>query len=170
MMAFAAWLHATAFSQMIQSVSWIIPLLQSIHLVMIGIVFVSSVVIALHVLGRVRADEPFQAVWGRFAPWSRTALVIMLGTGLLLVAGEPAREFSALSFWLKMALVAVGATGTAAFGRRYGATQAPGANQFPASARLAAVGLIVLWVAVVLLGRAIAYDVEMWGAGVLPWN
>ncbi len=170
MMAFAAWLHATAFSQMIQAVRWIIPLLQSIHIVMIGIVFVSSVVIALHVLGRVRAEESFQAVWGRFAPWSRTALVVMLVTGLLLVVGEPAREFSALSFWLKMGLVAIGASGTAAFGRRYGAAKAVGAARFPASARLAAVGLIVLWGAVVLLGRAIAYDVEMWGAGVLPWN
>ncbi len=170
MMAFAAWLHATSFSQMIQSVRWIIPLLQSIHIVMIGIVFVSSVVIALHVLGRVRADDSFQAVWGRFAPWSRTALVVMLVTGLLLVVGEPEREFSALSFWIKMGLVAIGVTGTAAFGRRYGATPADSAHPYPAPARLAAVALIVLWVAVVLLGRAIAYDVEMWGAGVLPWN
>jgi len=170
MMAFAEWLHATAFSQMIQAVGWIIPLLQSIHIVMIGIVFVSSVVIALHVLGRVRVEESFQAVWGRFAPWSRTALVVMLVTGLLLVAGEPAREFSALSFWLKMGLVAIGVVGTAAFGRCYGTSAAPGVHGYPPSARLAAVALVVLWVAVVLLGRAIAYDVEMWGAGVLPWN
>lgn len=40
--AFAAWLHATPFSKTIQTVHWIIPFLQSVHIVMIGVVFVSS--------------------------------------------------------------------------------------------------------------------------------
>jgi hypothetical protein len=28
------------------------------------------------------------------------------------------------------------------------------------------VGLVILWLAVIFLGRAIAYDVEVWG----PWS
>jgi uncharacterized membrane protein SirB2 len=154
MKEFAAWLHATAFSQTIQSVHIIVPLLQSIHIVMIGIVFVSSLMIALRVLGRARTDEPFEAVWRRFAPWLWTALAVMAVTGLLLVVGEPARELGATSFWLKMTLLLVAVTVTVLLGR------APQG----AAARPAAVGLIVLWLAIIFLGRAIAYDIEVWGA------
>ena len=152
MSEFAAWLHATAFSQTIQAVRWIIPLVQSIHILMIGIVFVSSLMISLRVLGRIRMDEPLEAAWQRFAPWLWRALAAMAVTGLLLIVGEPAREFGATSFWLKMALLAVAILVTLLIGR------APQG----AAARPAAVGLIVLWLAIIFLGRAIAYDVEVW--------
>ena len=158
MSGFAAWLHATAVSQTIQSVHWIVPVTQSIHIVMIGIVFISSLTIALRVLGRVRADESLAVVWQRFAPWMWSALIVMLLTGVVLVIGEPGREFGALSFWIKMVLIAIAVLGTLQLGRsRQSTTLAPGA-------RGVAVALIVLWVAIIYLGRAIAYDIEVWGA------
>ena len=58
-----------ALSIWVQSHRWMTPLLQSIHIVMIGLVFVSSLMITLRVLGSMRTDEPFATVWGRFAPW-----------------------------------------------------------------------------------------------------
>jgi hypothetical protein len=139
---------------------------------MIGIVFVSSLMIALRVLGRMRADEPFEAVWQRFAPWMWTALVVMTLTGLTLVVGEPVREFTTLSFWLKMMLVVIGVTCTAFFGRsmRQVAAAAPPAAAVPAAqvefspaAKTGAVVLVVIWLAIIFLGRAIAYDDEVWG-------
>src|SRR6516225_877770 len=113
---FAAWLETTGISVKVQSITWLIPVLQSIHILMIGVVFVSSVMITLRVVGSMRADEPFATVWGRFAPWMWTGLVVMALTGLLLVVGEPTREFTALSFWMKMALLALGISATAVYG------------------------------------------------------
>lgn len=161
MRAFAEWLGATPLSVTIQSVSWVIPLLQSIHILMIGVVFVSSLMIALRVLGRARTDELFDEVWQRFAPWMWGGLAVMAVTGVLLVIGEPVREATALSFWIKMALVLVGVGGTAAFGRTMHAASPHG---FSVAARAGAIGLVVLWVAIIFLGRAIAYDIEVWGA------
>ena len=60
-LAFAEWLQTTRLSVTIQSIDWIIPLLQSIHILMIGLVFVSILMIALRVLGRVHVDEAFAA-------------------------------------------------------------------------------------------------------------
>ena len=86
MREFAEWLQATPASLSLQSMSgWIIPLLQSIHILMIGVVLVSSLMITLRVLGRARADEPFDAVWSRFAPWMWGGLIVMALTGLVLV-------------------------------------------------------------------------------------
>jgi uncharacterized membrane protein len=154
---FAQWLQATSLSETIQSISWLIPLVQSIHIVTIGVVFVSSLMIALRVLGRMRADEPFAEVWNRFAPWMWIGLAVMAVTGLTLVVGEPLREFTAISFWVKMTLIVVGVTGTALLGRSR-------SGEFSGGARAGAAGLVVLWLAIIFFGRAIAYDVEVWGS------
>ena len=159
MSGLAEWLQTTPVSVTIQSVKWVVPLLQSIHILTIGVVFVSSLMIALRVLGRMRADEPFAAVWSRFAPWMWGGLIVMAVTGLILVVGEPVREVTALSFWLKMGLVVVAASGTAGFGRSLAS-----AAHFSTAAKTGAVALIVLWLAIIFLGRAIAYDTEVWGS------
>ncbi len=164
MHSFPQWLEATSLSHTVKTVTWVIPLLQSIHIAMIGVVFVSTLMIALRVLGRMRADEPFEAVWRRFAPWMWTGLCLMALTGLTLVIGEPVREFTALSFWIKMCLLVLGVTSTVLYGRslRRATTVAP--VQFSASAKLASVFIVVLWLTVIFLGRAIAYDREVWGS------
>ena len=160
----AEWLQTTSLSTTIQSVDWIIPLLQSVHIVTIGVVFVSSLMIALRVLGRMRVDESFVVVWGRFAPWMWGGLVVMAVTGVLLVIGEPVREFTSLSFWIKMTLLAISVAGTALFGRTLRPVSATATAGFSPGARTAAVGILVLWLAIIFLGRAIAYDVEVWGS------
>jgi hypothetical protein len=161
MIEFAEWLQDTPISTTLRRVGWFIPLLQSIHIVTIGIVFVSSLMTALRVLGRMRTDEPFAAIWARFAPWMWGGLIVMTLTGLLLVVGEPVRELTALSFWLKMGLLTIGIAGTVVFGR----SLAPGtAVDFSAAAKTSAIALVVLWLAIIFLGRGIAYDVELWGA------
>lgn len=166
MLDFAEWLQATSVSVTIQSVGWVIPLLQSIHILMIGIVFVSILMIALRVLGRLRLEQSFGAVWSRFAPWMWSGLIVMAATGLLLVIGEPVRQFTSLSFWLKMVLLAAGVASAIAFRRSLGSATAAGHDEptFSPAARSAAIATVVLWLAIIFLGRAIAYDVEVWGA------
>src|SRR5690349_20487218 len=105
MFEFARWVGGTKLSVAIQSTLWLTPLLQAIHIVMIGIVFVSVLVIVLRIHGRERADEPFDQVWRRFAPWLWSALVVMAVTGAVLIVSEPLLEAKALTFWLKMFLI-----------------------------------------------------------------
>jgi len=161
--AFAEWLGSTPLSIAIQSRLWLTPLLQTIHITMIGIVFVSMLMVALRVLGQVRADEPLADVWHRFAPWFWTALGVMLGTGVILTIGEPVREVSALSFWLKMSLIVIGVISALYFGRTVAAAAGAAAGSvYSSRARVVAVATIVLWLVIIFLGRSIAYDVEIW--------
>lgn len=162
MHAFAEWLGSTPLSIAIQSRLWLTPLLQTIHITMIGIVFVSMLMVALRVLGQVRADEPLAEVWHRFAPWFWTALGVMLGTGVILTIGEPVREVSALSFWLKMALIVIGVMSALYFGRTVAAAASAPSPVYSSRARVVAVATIVLWLVIIFLGRSIAYDVEIW--------
>jgi len=194
-------LEESALSQAIKGADWMIPLLQSIHIVTIGVVFVSSLMIALRVIGTMRTDEPFPIVWRRFAPWMWYGLVVMVITGVFLVIGEPVREFTALSFWLKMTFLAIAVISTFVFGRTFGpgsraaasaagyagasrdavavagSTSATGAlnaggaayagasgAEFSVGAKIAAAAIMLVWLFIIFLGRAIAYDVEVWGS------
>lgn len=165
MLEFAQWLEKTPPSVTIKSVSWVVPLFQSIHIVTIGIVFVSILMIALRVVGAVRMDQTFAAVLARFGPFISRGIVVLALTGATLVLGEPIRQFMSLSFWLKMSLLAVGIVSALSFNRSLApAAAAGGEPQFSPATRSAALMTVVLWLAIIFLGRAIAYDVEVWGA------
>lgn len=167
---FAAWLQATPFSITLQSHAWVVPALQSLHILMIGVVFVSILAVALRVLGWFRADESLIQVLRRFAPFLWTGVVVMACTGLLLTITEPVRELTSVSFRIKIPLVVIGVIVAAIFARRVAraahngavAATAAGVRQ-PTGMRLAAVATVLLWLVIIFLGRAIAYDEAIWG-------
>jgi uncharacterized membrane protein SirB2 len=158
---FAEWLGSTPLSVAIQSRLWLTPLLQSVHILMMGVVFVSILAVALRVLGRLRTEESLAEVWHRLAPWFWSSLGMMAGTGLVLAIGEPVRQATALSFWLKMILLAIGIASALYFGRTVAAAGIA-ENTPPLRARVVAVATVLLWLTIIFLGRSIAYDVEIW--------
>ena len=107
MKQFAEWLSTTVPSVFIQNHnSWVIPTIQSIHIVGIAVLLGSVFMIDLRVLGWAGMDQTLRQTVNRFAPWVTGALWLQLATGLLLVVGEPVRELVSFSFWAKMVLVA----------------------------------------------------------------
>src|SRR4051812_35802065 len=108
MIQFTDWLSRTGFSVAVQSHEWIIPTVQSIHIVAIGVVMASVFMIDLRVLGWAGRDQTLMQTTQRFGPWLSGSLCVLLLTGMLMIVGEPARELLAFSFWFKMCLVAIG--------------------------------------------------------------
>ena len=163
MHAFAEWLSTTAPSVAIQTRFWFIRVLQATHLITAGVALASGLMISLRVLQLQRADQPFDALWARFAPWLTASLAVMFLTGLAQTLGDPVREFTATSYWVKVTLVLCCVAGTLWFSRSAGRTPPP-VTHFPFAAKLAAGALIVFWLLLPLLGRMIAYDKAIWGA------
>ena len=161
MRAFAEWLYGTAPSVAVHSTFWLIRLLQATHLLTAGVVAGSGVMIALRGLGWQRADQPFDAVWQRFAPWLFSSLAVMVATGLAQTLGDPVRELTSTSYWVKLALLLGCVIGTLTLARA--ARRAPLGAQLPATARLMALCLTLAWLAIAMLGRMIGYDLAIWG-------
>jgi hypothetical protein len=157
--AFAEWLYLTPLSNAIHSTFWLFRLLQASHLLTAGVAVASGVMIALRALGWQRADEPFENVWRRFAPWLAVSLVIMLMTGIAQTIADPVREFTATSYWLKLALLLACAIGTALL-----AQAATRTRDLSIAAKLAVVALILCWLALPALGRMIGYDLAIFGS------
>ena len=162
MRAFAEWLYGTAPSVAIHSTVWVIRLLQATHLLTAGVVAGSGIMIALRVLRLQRADEPFDAVWKRFAPWLSGGLAVMAVTGVAQTLGDPVREFTATSYWVKLGLLAGCVAGTWFLARVSRRSAAPAESS--CAARVVAAWLILSWLAIVMLGRMIGYDLAIWGS------
>jgi hypothetical protein len=160
MLDFARWLGATAVSTGIRSFGALPQLLQVIHLLTMGVVMASVLMIVLRIHGLAFTDQPMQQTWQRFASWFWYALGVMALTGATMAIAEPLREASALSFWLKMTLVLAGIAGMLAL-RRSVVKQSDAAAS--ASTRHAAKLVLLAWMLVLFLGRSIGYDVPIWG-------
>ena len=149
MKPFAEWLSQTAASLTIQSHEWVIPTIQSVHIVAICAVVGSALMIDLRILGLAWRDQTMPDTDARFGPWLWGALGLLLLTGVLMIVGEPPRELLAVSFWMKMALVAFGVGAHVTLRRRPG--------------KALAAATLGVWVCVIVLGRLIAYD-YVWGS------
>jgi hypothetical protein len=158
---FATWLYATAPSVFIRSHSdWMIPTIQSVHIIGIATAVGSAFMLATRVTGWMGADQSLLQTQRRYGPWLTGALWLLLATGALLVLAEPPREFDAISFWLKMALVAVIATLAFAFQRSVRRHDGDWERAIASQPGLkwAALATFLIWIAIIILGRFIAYD------------
>lgn len=165
MNSFAVWLSTTLPSVFIQThEAWMVPVIQSLHIVGIGIAVGSALMITLRVLGWAGTDQSLAQTLRRFGPWLTGALLLLLASGSLLIVAEPVRELITLSFWLKMACVATLAVIAATF--QASVKKQPQLWEQTLvrrrTVRLAAMLTFVLWGCIIILGRLIAYD-HIWG-------
>jgi hypothetical protein len=161
---FATWLYSTAPSAFIRSQEvWMIPTIQSFHILGIAMALGSAFMIAMRVTGWLGADQTLLQTQERYGPWLNGALWLLLLTGALLVLAEPPRELDAVSFWLKMALVAVVAVVAWAFPRSVRGDEQRWETTIvrQTGVKWAALLTFLVWAAIILLGRFIAYD-QIW--------
>jgi hypothetical protein len=132
--------------------------------VAIGIVVASVFMIDLRVLGWAERDQTLLQTVNRFGPWLSWALGVLLITGALMVVGEPARELLSFSFWLKMALVAIGSLSAAAFRIAVRRNELRWEESLVKGLVIKSLAILTLliWAGIIVLGRLIAYD-HIWG-------
>ncbi len=116
---FSKWLAATEVSHVIQTTTWIIPTLQTVHILCVAAVFSAAILVDLRIWRLIERDEPLPDMARRFLPTIWPVLLILLVTGSLLIVGEPRRSLLNSTFYLKMALLAVAILLTAGLQRSH---------------------------------------------------
>lgn len=162
---FADWLASTDLSSFIGAVSWLVPAVQSIHILALAVISGALLMLDLRVLGWAGTQQSVAQVTRRFSPWIWGALVALAATGTILIIGEPRREFLSVSFWVKMALLAIGSSFVIALQRSL--KHKPDSWEESLgnlrSTKVLAVVALVVWVGVIFMGRFIAWDGQIWG-------
>lgn len=153
-------LYDSPVSTGIRDTTWLIPLVQSIHIVAISVLIGSAVVSDLRLAGVLATDETPRTVVRRHLPWMWGALAVLLATGLIMTTGEPNRVLANAIFWYKMGLVLLAFVLTLLF--RYPILhpefRLEHARWASFAKPLAWISLVI-WIAVVFCGRWIAYAV-----------
>jgi hypothetical protein len=156
---FSKWLAATPLSHVIQTTKWVIPALQTIHILSVAVVFSSAVLVDLRLWRLLNRDVPLPAVARRFLPTIWPVLLVLLITGGLLIIGEPRRSLLNSTFYLKMALLAVAIVLTAWL--QWSFSSSPNFWDKDRSRRMAgqfaATVSILVWCGILFAGRWIAY-------------
>ena len=156
---FAAWLGGTPLTALVAGHFWIVPALQTIHILAVAAVLVSVLLINLRVLGVIGGAEPVAGILDRYLRPTGVGVLVLAVTGFLLIAGEPTRAIFRTLFWAKMLLILIAFTLTWSHRPAFAVVGAGGSAT--AARKAIAVAALLAWVAVIVAGRWIAY-VEAW--------
>lgn len=156
---FCAWIEQTRLSQIIQGHAWVVPTVQTLHILGIAAVLSSVLMINLRLLGVVGRDLTLVSVIGRFAPVIWWTLPLLLLTGAIMISGEPARSLANYAFQLKMLLlviiIAIMLLLQTKIRRDVTFWEAPALHR--GAAKVIALTSLALWIGIVCSGRWIAY-------------
>ena len=156
LITFSKWLGSTGLSHVIQTVSWIIPTLQTIHILCVAIVFSSAVLVNLRIFRLFERDQPLGEIARRFLAPIWPVLLVLLLTGSLLIIGEPRRSLVNITFYLKMSLLLAAVLLTAVLQRTVLSSPDFFERRQAAGRALATVSILV-WCGILFAGRWIAY-------------
>jgi len=138
--------------------SWVFPVVQSVHLIGLTMLVGSIFLVDLRLLG-IGRSQTVTALASGLAPWTNRGLLTVLVTGPLMFASDLTRYLNNPAFLLKMGLLAVALAGHFILRRRI---VRDGSTSSGSRQKLAAVLSLILWISIVLAGRAIAdFDIRV---------
>ena len=156
--SFSHWLSTTPVSAALAGREWVVPAVQTVHILAIGALITSTAMLDLRLAGWAGRGLSIRDMAARFTPWFWGALTILALTGLVLILAEPARELLSLLFWTKMGLVTAVALVMYQLGR---SLEDSAYEALPARKRVVmrtgAVASIILLLAIIWCGRWIGY-------------
>jgi len=153
---FCDWLSHTAASKVISTDPWIIPTVQTVHIMAVTVVMAPMMMLDLRMMGVAGRRQSISEVADRVIPPVWIALCVLLLTGIILTVGEPARELTSNAFRLKMVLVVLVSLITFFAHRRIKGNPTFWEERRGAAIAVAVVSLL-MWLSVATAGRWIAY-------------
>ena len=156
--AAADWIASTGPSRFFQSAVWLVPSVQTIHILAIGVLLTCVSMFNARLAGLIGRMESSKQAVESFVPPVWWALLALAATGIVLVIAEPHRELENQLFLIKMLLVIVSVV-TTVLAIRW-ASDSP-YEELSGRARGVLIGLAALsttmWLLIVACGRWIAY-------------
>jgi hypothetical protein len=156
---FLQWLHDTQFSTIMRESIWAEPIVETIHVLTLTLFLGFAVLLDLRLLGVCLRRRKMSEVLQQLNPYLFVGFAIMVISGLLLFSGDPPAFWGTFFFKIKMVFLVLAGLNVLIFNATIGRKVAQWdlAPKTPRAAKVAAVVSIVLWVAIVAAGRAIAY-------------
>src|SRR5256885_1742362 len=101
------WINTTRLSQYLQASTFCFPVTEVFHLMGLTILLGAAFVVCLRLLGfglRESAAQIYKGLWA----WSWTGLILVWGTGIILLIAEPIKLASNVAFPYKLTFLFLG--------------------------------------------------------------
>jgi uncharacterized membrane protein len=154
-----AGLEALAVAGRIRESLYLFPFIESLHVLGLTMVFGTIAILDLRLLGVASTRRPVSRVASDVLPWAWAAFGLTACTGLLMFITNADVYFHNVYFRSKMALLALAGLNVLVFEltarrslQRWNTQRAA-----PAAGRAAAAVSLVLWIAIIFMGRWIGF-------------
>jgi len=148
------WFRDTPLAQTIRNSSWLLPAIESAHLVGYGLLIGTILAVDLRLLGLGVRRQTASQISGELTPWTVGGLVLAIITGVLLFSYDPLKFYANHAFPYKVALLVTAVAFHYTAHRK--ALNASGIK--PGRNRLAAGVSLALWLGVAVAGLAISLN------------
>jgi hypothetical protein len=96
------WCEHSWVGQTIQGSVWLFPVIESIHLVGLGVIAGAVIIVDMRLLGIGLRGQSVQHLAKETRPWLIGSLALMFASGGLLFFSEATKCYSSFPFWIKM--------------------------------------------------------------------
>jgi hypothetical protein len=152
-------LEASSIATGIRNSLYLFPLIESVHVIGLTMVFGTILIIDLRLLGVASTQRPFTAIASDVFKWTWLAFAVTATTGALMFITNAGTYYQSAYFRAKMALLALSGLNMLVFAvtARRSVHAWDREASAPASARAIAALSLVMWVGVIVLGRWIGF-------------
>ena len=152
-------LEASRLATGIRNSLYLFPLIESVHVIGLTMVFGTILIIDLRLLGLASTRRPFTAIASDVLTWTWLAFAVTATTGALMFITNAGTYYHNVYFRTKMALLVLSGINVLAFeltARRsvHRWDRNPAA---PAAGRTIAAVSLVVWISVIFLGRWVGF-------------
>ena len=160
MLDFVIWLSETKWSIAIHESLYLYPWIESTHVLSICLFFGTLLFVDLRLTGRVFSNLSIAEMNRRVLPLTLFGFSVMFITGMLLFYAIPVRNYQNIFFRIKILLIIIAGINALFFHRRMSkeAKVWDKDSFIPKSMKNSAITSLVLWSAVIITGRMIAYN------------
>ena len=160
LLRFLDWLATTPGSIALHESLYAYRIVSTVHVVTLSLFVGTAAMLDLRLLGATMRDVPVSEVARRLRPWTVAGFLLMIVSGALLFYANPLPRYHNIFFRAKMAMLVL--AGVNAWGFHRSAFRNVADWDLdpipPRRARMAGGLALVLWAAMIVSGRMIAYD------------
>ena len=158
-LSFCQWLESTSLSSAIRESTWVFPIIETTHVLMLALSVGLVATIDLRLAGLVMRNEPASEVSGQLLPWALGGFCAMFVTGVFLFISMPMKCYGSVFFSIKMSLLIAAGLNALIFHMTIYRTMSKWDSDTvpPLRARLAGLLSLALWAGVIAAGRTMAY-------------
>jgi len=152
-------LEASAVAAAIRNSLYLFPLIESVHVLGLTLVFGTILIVDLRLLGLASTRRPFSVVAADGLRWTWIAFAITVATGALMFITNASTYYHNFFFRTKMTLLALSGLNVLVFDvtARRSIITWDEETRAPRSGRIAATVSLVLWIGVIFLGRWVGF-------------